>query len=85
MALSWGDKLRLLAKLNSTTNAVEQGIAMKDSTRVIVAVIGLLTTVAQIPTVQSGVAAVFQAHPGAVALLGGIITILTTLHVPVKQ
>jgi hypothetical protein len=83
MSLSLIQKLKLLAKLNSTVNEVEKGITMKDSTKIIAAIIGLLTTAAQIPFVQTSVQHFFAAHPAASLIVAGITTILALFHVPV--
>lgn len=78
------EKLKLLARLNSTSKEVEEGINMKDSTKVIVAIVGLLTTVVQLPSIQLAVTHFISTHAAVAAIVAGIATILALLHVPVN-
>lgn len=82
MGLSLIEKLKLLAKLNSTYNEVEKGITMKNSTKVIVAIIGLLTSAAEYKPVQDAVAHFLASHTTVALIVGGLAAVLATLHVP---
>lgn len=79
------EKLRLLFKLETTVKAVEQGITMKNSTKVLTAIVGLVTAVLQVPSVQHAVFAYAAAHPVVTTILSALSTILALLHVPVKD
>lgn len=85
MGLSIIDKLKLLAKLNTAANAVQEGMKMKDSTKVILAVLGCITGILQIPSIQAAVVSAIAAHPAIALILGSITPILTLLHVPSNQ
>jgi hypothetical protein len=79
------EKLKLLAKLNSTVNEVEKGIQMKDSTKVILVIITFLTGLAQMKFMQDAVGQFLTAHAAVATIIGGIVSIALALHVPVKQ
>ena len=78
------DKLRILAKLNTASNQISEGIKMKNTTKVIAAILAALTGIVQIPVVQSALIAFVQAHPALSLGLGGISALLALLHVPIK-
>jgi hypothetical protein len=82
MKLSLIDKLKILGKLNTATNAVEEGINMKDSTKIILAIIAGIASILQIPSIQTAVVASIASHPAIAAGLAGLSTILAILHQP---
>ena len=82
MGLSLITKLKLLAQLNSTADAVEEGIKMKSSTKIVAAVIALITGVLQIPSIQAAVVAFLSGHPAWTVALTGVAGILALIHVP---
>ncbi len=82
MKLSIIDKIKIAARFNSAINGVEEGINMKDATKVILAIVGLLTGILQIPSIQAAVVAAITAHPAVAAVIGGISAVLAVLHVP---
>lgn len=79
------EKLKLLFKLESTAKAVEEGIKMKSSTKVVSAIIALLTAVVQISSIQHAILSFVAAHPAVSLVLTGLSSILALLHVPVKD
>lgn len=79
------EKLKLLFKLESTAKQVEEGIKMKNSTKVVTAVVALLTAVLQLPAVQTAFLSLVHMHPVVATILGGLSTIVALLHVPVKD
>jgi hypothetical protein len=85
LKLSLIDKLKLLTKLNSTVNEVEKGISVKDSTKIILAIIGLFTTIVQIPSIQAYLLTMISTHPAIASILAGLAAILGILHIPVKN
>ncbi len=82
MKLSLIDKLKLLGKLNTAANAVQEGINMKDATKVIVAIVALITGILQIPSINAAIVAAITAHPAIAAGLAGLSTVLALLHDP---
>ena len=83
MGLSIINKIRLLSQLNKTVNAVEKAVEMKNTTKVILAIIAGLGGFLQIPVVQSAVVAFLTAHPSVSLILGAITTMLALIHNPV--
>lgn len=75
-------KLKLIAKLNSTANAVSEGIKMKNTTKVVAAIVSLITMIGTMPDVQHAVAAFYTAHPIVAAIVAGISTVLALFHNP---
>jgi hypothetical protein len=85
MKLSLIDKLKLLGKLNTAANAVQEGINMKDVTKVIVAIVALITGILQIPSINATIVAAITAHPAVAAGLAGLSAVLALLHNPNTQ
>jgi hypothetical protein len=83
MGISLMQKLRLLRQLNSTVDTVEEGIKMKNSTKIIGAVIALLTSLLGIPSVQAAVTSFLGTHPVVSAVIAAVTAILALLHNPV--
>lgn len=75
-------KLKLLFKIESTYKEVEEGIKMKNATKVVAAVIALLTAVVQIPSIQEGLVHFIVSHPAVSLALGGISGLLALIHNP---
>lgn len=75
-------KLKLLAQLNTTEKEVEEGIKMKNSTKIVAAVIALLTAIVQVPDVQAAIAHFIALHPAAATLLGGASALIALIHNP---
>lgn len=82
MKLSLVDKLKILSKLNTFLNDVQKGVQMKNTTKVISAVLVLVTGLLQIPDIQHTVVQVIASHPAITLSLAGLSNILTLLHTP---
>lgn len=55
---------------------------MKNSTKVFVTIVGLLTALMQIPSVQMAVAGLISAHPAVASIIAGVSSILALVHQP---
>lgn len=82
MGLSLIEKLKLVLKLKQTADAVEKGIEMKDSTKVVAAVIALLTAIVQFSSVQTAIVSFLTAHPAVALSVTGLSALLALIHNP---
>lgn len=80
--MSLWEKIRLLAKLSSADKQIEEGIKMKNATKVIGAIIGLLTFVVQIDSVQHAIVSFITTHPAVALALTGISGLIALVHNP---
>lgn len=55
---------------------------MSNITKVIGGIIVAITTLFQIPAVQTFAGAIIASHPTLSSILGGLLALLTLLHVP---
>lgn len=55
---------------------------MKNSTKVIAAIVALVTGIVQLPIVQESVVAFLAAHPTVSSLVVGIASVLALIHKP---
>jgi len=55
---------------------------LKPTTKGVVATVGAITAILQVPAVQQAVGTVLKSHPTAGALLAGLVTILALIHNP---
>jgi hypothetical protein len=85
MKLGIIDKIRLAAKINSTINSVEEGIAMKNSTKVIASIVSLLTLALGLHPVQVAIAGFLTTHPVVAAVIAAISTLVALIHNPVAD
>ena len=85
MGLSLVDKLRLLAKLSSTVKTVEEGVKMKNSTKIVGAIVGFSTLFLGLHPVQVALTAFLSAHPLVSTVIAAISTLLALVHNPVAD
>lgn len=78
------EKLGLFARLSGQVDQLEKGIKMKKSTQIVAAIFALLTTVAQVPAIQSAVGGFIEAHPSITTITAGVIGLLTLFHKPTE-
>jgi hypothetical protein len=62
--------------------AAEEVVAMKNVTKIVLAVVAAVTTMLQVPAVHNLVIAAIAAHPDAAALVAGVSAVLALLHDP---
>lgn len=80
--LSIIDKIKLLSLLDSTTNQIEDGIKMKNSTKIVAAVFSLITGALMNPTIQSGAMQFVSHNPVLSIVVTGIASVCALLHQP---
>ena len=80
--LSLIDKIKLLSLLDSTTNQIEEGIKMKNSTKIVAAVFSLITGMLMNPTIQSGAMQFVSHNPVLSIVVSGIAGVCALLHQP---
>lgn len=75
-------KIKLATTLNSDFNQMEQGVKMKNVTKIVGAVVAAVTAILQIPSVQLSVWAFLSAHPGVSSAFTGVAAIVALFHNP---
>jgi Ca2+/Na+ antiporter len=76
-------KLRLARRLSKSADEFEEGVKMKNATKIIGAVVGtFVAIVTASPDIQHAIAGAVSAHPAIAALVAGLSTILSLVHDP---
>lgn len=75
-------KIKLATTLNSDFNQFQQGVKMKNATKIVGAVVAAVTAIFQIPAVQQALWGYVSAHPGISSALVGTSAILALIHDP---
>lgn len=76
-------KLRLAKKLSGAADEFEEGIKMKNSTKIASAIVAALTAIITAsPDIQHAIASAIASHPALAAILTGISSMLALLHDP---
>ena len=78
-------KLKTLFQINSAFKQVEEGIKMKNSTKIIAGVFAVLTAILQVTEVQHYILHLIDQHPAVSIILAGLSGILALLHQPNGQ
>ena len=80
--LSIIQKIKLLSLLNTFVNQTEEGITMKNSTKIVSAVVALLTGLLMNPVIQNSVMQFVSHYPVLSIIVTGVTTIGSLLHQP---
>jgi len=75
-------KIKLLAKLNKDANEIEEGVKIKNATKIAAGIVAAVTAIAEVPQVQHFVGPYLTAHPGIYAMIGAIGAIAALFHNP---
>ena len=76
-------KIRLASRLSKSADQFEEGVKMKNATKIIGAVVAsLVAIITASPAIQQGIASSVTAHPAISAAVSGLLTILALIHNP---
>lgn len=78
-------KIRLILLLKRSSNSIEEGIQMKNSTKIVTALIALVTGIVEIPSIQHAITSYITLHPAVALSATGIASIVALLHTPTKD
>jgi hypothetical protein len=75
-------KLKLMYQLNSALKGTEEGIKMKNATKIIAGIIAAITAVYQVPAVNQTVNQYLGTHVTLASIIGGIAALAALFHNP---